>query len=547
MRSKNRRFEYITYLAVFIACILLLLLSGIVSSPPKKSIMLPEEWTASVEGKKLDNVQSPFYFSNGSRGFEKGLYEFGYELKLDEEIINTYRKPVIVFNGVSGNGLKVSLNGEVLGTYGDLISGNASIWNFSYAMYIPPDILSEKNHIKVELFNLYEVGLYQVPYITDAEKPLLNGISFIIWSVNYIHFLIGGMVVLGIVFIITGAAAGRRDIQKIYLGLAFFFISVFFLDYSYLNNLSFSYLIFKKIVISSHFTGLLFFIFYISEIAGFSRNRFKTVYAACLAVLILLTILYPGDMVRFREYYQIAYISNLALFMYLLYLFLKKAEHTTEMITIFAGGFTALILAAHDILCLFIPGGQRFFSHIGIAVLFLTGAAVMIYQIINIYIESMHHSVRAEQFYAESMRDPLTGVYNRKILPALENKLCDNFSVLLFDLDDFKQINDSYGHGAGDIALKAFTKSINSVIRSNDYIVRIGGDEFVAVLPGCGLETAEEQGKSICDNFRNLELAFNGIPFSVSATLGSASGEWGTPLSRVIEDADMHMYSRKKV
>ena len=118
----------------------------------------------------------------------------------------------------------------------------------------------------------------------------------------------------------------------------------------------------------------------------------------------------------------------------------------------------------------------------------------MVNQIIGSYIESIRQTKRAEQFYTESVQDPLTGVYNRKILPAVESGLRTDFSVLLFDLDDFKQINDTYGHDAGDRALKAFTKVICRVVRSNDFIIRLGGDEFIAVLPGCALETADAQG-----------------------------------------------------
>ena len=251
-------------------------------------------------------------------------------------------------------------------------------------------------------------------------------------------------------------------------------------------------------------------------------------------------------MVAFRQFYQLAYVSNFVLYLYLAYLFLKWSEHSIEMIIIYSGGFSALFLSGHDIVCLFLEGGQVFLGHYGISTLFLTGSAVMILQIVSAYRESRQQTARAEQFYAESVRDPLTGVYNRKIIPAVEDRILSNFSVLMFDLDDFKDVNDTYGHKAGDIGLKAFTKAVESVIRSNDYLIRMGGDEFIAILPGCSLATAVEQGNKVIRGVAALELFADGKKFGISCSMGSAEGQAGEKLTSVLNLADEQMYGNKK-
>ena len=84
----------------------------------------------------------------------------------------------------------------------------------------------------------------------------------------------------------------------------------------------------------------------------------------------------------------------------------------------------------------------------------------------------------------ELYRDPLTGVYNRRYYEDNIKDLNENAGVAMIDLDDFKLYNDSYGHNAGDMALETIVSAIKKCIRSSDKIIRLGGDEFLLVLPG---------------------------------------------------------------
>lgn len=84
----------------------------------------------------------------------------------------------------------------------------------------------------------------------------------------------------------------------------------------------------------------------------------------------------------------------------------------------------------------------------------------------------------------ELYRDPLTGVYNRRYYEDNIKDLNENVGVAMIDLDDFKLYNDFYGHNAGDMALETIVSAIKKCIRSSDKIIRLGGDEFLLVLPG---------------------------------------------------------------
>lgn len=89
-----------------------------------------------------------------------------------------------------------------------------------------------------------------------------------------------------------------------------------------------------------------------------------------------------------------------------------------------------------------------------------------------------------------SITDELTGTYNRKyynkkMLELLEiyKRYETKFSILLYDIDDFKLINDNYGHAVGDKVLVKMSSYVNTLLRSSDYLFRIGGEEFIVLLP----------------------------------------------------------------
>ena len=151
--------------------------------------------------------------------------------------------------------------------------------------------------------------------------------------------------------------------------------------------------------------------------------------------------------------------------------------------------------------------------------------------------------------------DSLTGLYNRK---ALETRLVNEvdrcsrykniFTIFMIDIDHFKQINDSYGHQAGDTVLRTFAELLNNLIRKADYVGRFGGEEFIVVLPETPLneagETAERLRKRIADHTFMTDDADR---LHITASIGVASypdnAESWIDLLRV---ADEFMYKAKK-
>ncbi len=117
--------------------------------------------------------------------------------------------------------------------------------------------------------------------------------------------------------------------------------------------------------------------------------------------------------------------------------------------------------------------------------------------------------VRAQEFHRLAIIDPLTGLYNRRVAEeriaaeaSRSQRYGDALAVVALDLNDFKRINDTYGHPAGDQVLKEFAKRLSSAIRLSDFAARMGGDEFLVLLPECPATQVEAFLKRLVGRIR---------------------------------------------
>lgn len=151
--------------------------------------------------------------------------------------------------------------------------------------------------------------------------------------------------------------------------------------------------------------------------------------------------------------------------------------------------------------------------------------------------------------------DELTGVANRRGFELLAEQclqLCQrkNFTVscAFLDLDKFKPINDTYGHQEGDRALKIFTSHLQQSLRQSDLVARIGGDEFIALMPDCTTAQAGESldrlKQTLAQYCEEINLAF-ALVFSAGIVEYDPSTHKG--IDALIKDADQAMYRAKEL
>ena len=156
--------------------------------------------------------------------------------------------------------------------------------------------------------------------------------------------------------------------------------------------------------------------------------------------------------------------------------------------------------------------------------------------------------VKAERFYGLSILDPLTGLYNRRFGETrLQEEITraeasgDPLQLIALDFDRFKEINDKYGHAAGDLALKEFSRRLQRAIRACDVPIRVGGDEFLVILPDCPPDKIE----TILSRMHSIEFALDEKKIGISFSYGMAQYQVNDTPETLIKRADERLYGEK--
>lgn len=155
---------------------------------------------------------------------------------------------------------------------------------------------------------------------------------------------------------------------------------------------------------------------------------------------------------------------------------------------------------------------------------------------------------------AQTFIDPLTGLHNRRFLDeALPRELAraaregNELAVAMLDIDHFKKLNDTYGHDAGDHAIRAVADAIRGALRESDLVCRFGGEEFVVILPATIPEQAPAKIKAVCDGIRSRPIMFLGVELRVTLSAGIASAPRnGTSPETLLRAADVALYRAKR-
>jgi diguanylate cyclase len=154
----------------------------------------------------------------------------------------------------------------------------------------------------------------------------------------------------------------------------------------------------------------------------------------------------------------------------------------------------------------------------------------------------------------EARRDELTSVANRRAFNEKLHLLLDDwrrkndpFVLILADLDQFKWVNDSHGHQAGDRVLKAAGEGLRRLAREGDFVGRYGGDEFAILLPQTGWEAGTKLAKDLCSGIagNSFSVAVRGGEVTISFSMGVAVPHTGDTDETILQRADQALYRSK--
>ena len=177
-------------------------------------------------------------------------------------------------------------------------------------------------------------------------------------------------------------------------------------------------------------------------------------------------------------------------------------------------------------------------------VLYAVGTVFVIFMLVSERAVTAHKT-------AASM-DPLTGMFNRRGFAEATSRVIEReanagrpVTVMIFDIDHFKSINDRFGHPAGDEILKLFSTVVVNTLRITDLSGRIGGEEFAALLP-CSLEEAVIAAERVREAFEGSGIVDETGPVDTTVSIGVAGGPAGTELEVLLAAADTALYQAKR-
>lgn len=173
------------------------------------------------------------------------------------------------------------------------------------------------------------------------------------------------------------------------------------------------------------------------------------------------------------------------------------------------------------------------------------GCAVALYRTVQQELIDANQALLAAKDVLQDLvdRDSLTGLANRRALPAILRDAFESGATLFFlDLNDFKDINDSYGHHAGDECLKRFAHAIQTSFRPGDHVIRYAGDEFVVVAPGVEPQAIADRIGAVRERLKFEKDSGPQIRFSVGHAYLAPKGD----AEAAMREADQAMYRDKK-
>jgi diguanylate cyclase (GGDEF)-like protein len=196
------------------------------------------------------------------------------------------------------------------------------------------------------------------------------------------------------------------------------------------------------------------------------------------------------------------------------------------------------------------PHDDKFSGSVWVAVfsielvLYAVGTVFVIFMLVSERAVSVHKTAAA--------MDPLTSMFNRRGFAEACSRVIEReanagrpVTVLIFDIDHFKSINDRFGHPAGDEILKLFATVVINSLRISDLSGRIGGEEFAALLP-CSLEEGVIAAERVREAFAESGIVVEDGPVDTTVSIGVAGGPAGTELEVLLAAADTALYQAKR-
>ncbi|HPO49705.1 MAG TPA: GGDEF domain-containing protein [Spirochaetota bacterium] len=469
-----------------------------------------------------------------------------YEKSIEKSRFNTSNRDLykVIIYRLAGQSYKVFFNDILIGSAGSGINGN--IWNSINCFDIDLNLLKDSNKIKIEVVGLYEAGLLSFPIVITGEDkaaPILNWFNFLISLYN---ISIGCLLVCFFLLMFFSFSTREFDWEFFYFALSNLFLAVYVFDnlsiYKVVNSLIF----FKKVVYSSLFLS-----------AGFiSLGVYKhfgkkiSFYSGCSLFLSIIPILFATNnlflLKRISTILSAVIFVNIIIWIYVSFLSIKESDFNKVF---FVLCIIILSLTSFDIFNNFFGQSNKFNLFSLNVYTFIILAIALTILVFYEYLQLEERVVSEEQkskiYYELATKDQMTDCYNHQFIVNTLKSLKTSYSLIMFDIDNFKPINDTYGHQSGDFVIKFVAHSIKENVKSCDMVGRYGGDEFVAILPDSKSEEAKKIALSVLEQVREQESDDKGNKLKLSLSIGVYATTGAEEIGEVLRKVDETLYISK--
>lgn len=491
--------------------------------------------------------------------FSDGTHDLNSRIKSkNEPVINefvTYLNPnnlesiegndfhVIIYR-MNSQAYEVYFNDILIGAVGDMENGKSHTYNSSNSFSVKKSQISDTNKLTIRTYGIYMTGL-EIDSVGVTDGLSARKINETLHLLTSGFSMAGiGAIILGIIIsIMTYFKGDRKNKTLIYLSFAVLFLACYSLEYLNLPYLIISYVAFKKMIILFLYSCIFFFGLAFKE--HYKKWFLISISSSVLAIVIVAAI-FTKTLITFKYIYDITSIGLAAsLLLWFLYSLLNK-DDSEEHYIFLASTLMMLIIAISDTLLLFIVGGV-------VSTSIITHVMVFIFILVNLMNIDMHRrnvlisseSRQRSHFYKQSITDYLTGVFNKKYILQVLKKESSALTIAMLDLDNFKYINDTYGHQGGDYILEHVAAKMREEFRDTDIIGRYGGDEFIVILIGC----SERKAFDIMNRFRmHLEMdkfEYDRNEIKLTTSVGIAFTRENPDVEKLIKNADQALYRAK--
>lgn len=473
-------------------------------------------------------------------GIQKYIYKFSAN---DLKSIDGNEFKLIV-SKITDNAIKMRLNGRLISSEGDFANGRSMFKNaFTQASFELKEILDE-NTIEIETYSLYKTGIESNNIIiskSDVGMKVIrlldfHGTKMVILSLGFLFFS-------AIFTIYIYIVSDEKDIALIYSSIATLALSIYFIDYVKIINLPIDYFIIKKILLLGLATGIFFYTLAVRTFTNMKKLAWGVYlhYAWYIAIMF-----YSKDLIQFKTLYEYWYFGLIAnILMFLIYFILHRKK--SSRIHIFM--ITFILLASYTSFVVITEFTGGFFS-LNSPLLYITILAALPLMIGFDAIKNKEQKIIIEQqekerVFLTSLEDSLTGAWNKRYFNILLDKISSEDTLAMIDFDNFKKINDSYGHVAGDYILKSVSTLILKSIAKEDELCRIGGDEFVIVFSKCSKLDALEIMEEIQAKLETEEFKFDHHNIKLTVSVGICKMESGMTKNIALKKLDQFLYEAK--